>query len=303
MFVVGVAGMKAAEVDSTGVHNVSLWADATAVGSSAVINAGLTELLKHSIHEMRPDRSGNDSWPSRHTSWAFAIGGSVGLRAARYSGWWTVAAHTAANVVAMERCHSQRHFPKDVLGGAATGLVSVAAGEVLSRLIFGGQSPVLYTGTTPSRESVDAFTTALLTGGRSGAYCVRTGVRSGLRYNLPLGQLWGVSAEASVSYLPVYEDGVFDQEILRGGVAVGPWIRHSIGACSLEGRAMLGAQRNAHQYYAGWHAWAVTWGVNGAALWNVARTCALGVQAGYEGRSCGLGRNCATVSAVSRVMF
>jgi len=281
----------------------TLWPDITAVGASATVNIGITEALKQSIHEMRPDRSTHDSWPSRHTSWAFAIAGSAGFRAARYSGWWTVAAHTAANAVAMQRCCSGRHFPKDVLGGAAVGIVSVAAGEVLSRLVFRGQVPVLYTGAVPDCGAFDAVTAAVITAGGTDDIQIRTGVRSGLRYNLPLGDIWEVCAEASATCFPVYVKEKYNRMLCRGGIAVGPKARFSYKFCQFEWRLTAGVQRNISGSSVDTHQWALTYAADAAILCNISRTCAVGALAGYEGRSLGLGRNSAVLSIISRVRF
>ena len=87
------------------------------IGSSAAINLALTEALKSSVHEMRPDRHDNHSWPSRHTSWAFTAASVLSHELYDRSAWWVVGSHTVANAVALQRTFSNRHFPKDILGG------------------------------------------------------------------------------------------------------------------------------------------------------------------------------------------
>ena len=50
------------------------------IGLAVSVNAGMTELLKSSIDEWRPDHSAQDSWPSRHTSWAYTRDDAPALR-------------------------------------------------------------------------------------------------------------------------------------------------------------------------------------------------------------------------------
>lgn len=76
-----------------------------AVGGAAVLNIAVTEGLKHSVHELRPDRSENNSFPSRHTSWVFTASTVLSNELYHYSPWWSVAAQAASSAVGHTACH------------------------------------------------------------------------------------------------------------------------------------------------------------------------------------------------------
>lgn len=87
--------------------------------------AATTLALKYTIKERRPNNGGDHSFPSFHTASAFAGAGFIQQR----YGWQEGAlAYAAAAFVGYSRIEARKHFFKDVLGGAAIG--------VLSSLIF-----------------------------------------------------------------------------------------------------------------------------------------------------------------------
>jgi len=98
------------------------------VGAAAFGVTGLsTEGLKSAIGRERPDRKGDDSMPSGHSSTAF-FGAALANRNldyidippyARVS--WKAANVAMATSVAWARVEGEKHFPTDVLVGAALG--------------------------------------------------------------------------------------------------------------------------------------------------------------------------------------
>jgi hypothetical protein len=90
---------------------------AFALGSTLVV----TEGLKATIHEERPDRSNDQSFPSGHTSAAFA---SAAYLQRRYG--WQVGfpATLVAGLVGVARVESKNHHWYDVAAGAAIGEAS-----------------------------------------------------------------------------------------------------------------------------------------------------------------------------------
>lgn len=88
-----------------------------------LVNLGTTYALKYAVDKERPDASGNDSFPSAHTS--IASQGAAFLQ--RRYGWrWGAPAMAAAAAVAWTRVAADKHDPVDVLAGAVIGGVSGA---------------------------------------------------------------------------------------------------------------------------------------------------------------------------------
>jgi hypothetical protein len=80
----------------------------------------VTGALKHTIDAERPD-GGKHSFPSGHTSMAFA--GAEFIR--KEYGWgWGTPALLAAGFVGWSRVEAKRHHTRDVLAGAAVGVLA-----------------------------------------------------------------------------------------------------------------------------------------------------------------------------------
>lgn len=87
---------------------------------ASVINIGYTELLKTAIRRERPDGQDNKSFPSGHTSNAFAVASVL----ERHYGWKAgVPAYAAAVAVGYSRLVHDKHFLSDVVAGATLGLI------------------------------------------------------------------------------------------------------------------------------------------------------------------------------------
>jgi len=81
----------------------------------------ITQGLKLTINEQRPNGSGNDSFPSGHTSAAFQGAAFIQKR----YGWpYGIPAYAAATFVGYSRVQSNQHHIKDVIAGAAIGTLS-----------------------------------------------------------------------------------------------------------------------------------------------------------------------------------
>jgi membrane-associated phospholipid phosphatase len=104
--------------------------NAVEVGVASAINLGLTHLVKNSLNRTRPydtypglimkkSDGGSGSFPSGHTSAAFATATSLSLNVPK---WYVVVpAYTWASAVGYSRMHLGVHYPSDVLAGALLG--------------------------------------------------------------------------------------------------------------------------------------------------------------------------------------
>lgn len=110
---------------------------------STVISSSLKSTIKRTRpFEAHPDiikRSdgGGYSFPSGHTSSAFAIATSLSLS---FPKWYVVApAYAYASLVGVSRVKLGVHYPTDVLCGAFIGTASAFAANYLNKRLFGKQ--------------------------------------------------------------------------------------------------------------------------------------------------------------------
>ncbi|MFN0179522.1 MAG: phosphatase PAP2 family protein [Gemmatimonadales bacterium] len=96
--------------------------------ASGAVTGGITAVLKAAIGRQRPpggnaaafDPFGGDtSFPSGHTSFAFAVASS--LAHSTPDGWSDVGLYAAATLTGLSRINHDRHWATDVVAGAALG--------------------------------------------------------------------------------------------------------------------------------------------------------------------------------------
>jgi membrane-associated phospholipid phosphatase len=103
--------------------------NAFVMAAASIVNAGVTTALKYSINRERPfetypdifqkAKAGSPSFPSGHTSSAFATATSLSLA---YPEWYVIVPSFAyAGTVAYSRMHLGVHYPSDVAAGAVIG--------------------------------------------------------------------------------------------------------------------------------------------------------------------------------------
>ena len=103
--------------------------NAFVMAAASAVNAGVTLALKYSINRDRPfetypeilkkAKAGSPSFPSGHTSGAFATATSLSLA---YPEWYIIVPSFAyAGTVAYSRMHLGVHYPSDVAAGAVIG--------------------------------------------------------------------------------------------------------------------------------------------------------------------------------------
>lgn len=88
--------------------------------AAAVVNFGYTEVIKVSVGRERPNGQDNKSFPSGHTSNAFALA----TVAERHYGWKIGApAYLLAGLVGASRVEQDKHHLSDVMAGATLGYI------------------------------------------------------------------------------------------------------------------------------------------------------------------------------------
>ncbi len=86
---------------------------ADALASSVLVSEG----LKNLVHEQRPDSRSHDGFPSGHATAAFAVATMESDRQPGQALFW----YLGATLIAASRVRLHRHYPHDVLAGAALG--------------------------------------------------------------------------------------------------------------------------------------------------------------------------------------
>jgi membrane-associated phospholipid phosphatase len=88
---------------------------------AALVTAGYTGLLKVTVSRERPNGEDDNSFPSGHTSNAFALA----TVAEHHYGWKVgVPAYALAGVIGASRVEQGKHFLSDVLAGATLGFLA-----------------------------------------------------------------------------------------------------------------------------------------------------------------------------------
>ena len=270
LIALGARGQSHSPADS--VAESRKWPTVAQAAIGLGINAALTEGLKHTVHEMRPDRNGNNSFPSRHTSWAFA-GATVFANATyRHSPVWPMVFHAAASGVAFQRVASRRHYASDVVAGAAIGIASAELGFALGRLISGSSPAPRGTAWDGFRPTLSVTSEALYTIAQPGDGKFCTGYSTALRARLPISGRHGIGLTLAGSTTPVKVGGAASP-LNTIGASAGWAAQFALPhpALAIAAGAEAGAIRLLHTDNLEHKKWAATARADAALMWRLTK--------------------------------
>ena len=115
VYVLNLAGVKGRHklVDRTIIYAVS-----------AFLSNEIVTKLKHATHQLRPDGSTYNSFPSGHTAFAFAGAEFMNQELGWRSPWYSIAGYSMATGTALLRVMNNRHWVGDVIAGAGIGMLA-----------------------------------------------------------------------------------------------------------------------------------------------------------------------------------
>lgn len=120
-----------------GVESRSSWKElAVSNAFSAILMAGVVNSLKYTTHELRPDNSSDNSFPSGHTATAFMCATILHKEYGMKSPWYSIGGYTLAGLTGVTRQLNNRHWIGDVLVGAGVGILSTDLGYFFANLLF-----------------------------------------------------------------------------------------------------------------------------------------------------------------------
>lgn len=102
-----------------------------------VLAVGTTTVLKKAFHTLRPDGSTHNSFPSGHTTQAFAAATFLSEEYKDRLPWMPYASYTIASSVGLMRVANNRHYISDVLVGAGIGYLATKAAYWTHRYKWG----------------------------------------------------------------------------------------------------------------------------------------------------------------------
>jgi len=112
-------------LNAVGVKGRHKFLDRTIIlGMSTILGNQVVTFLKHSTHQLRPDGSTYNSFPSGHTAAAFVGAEMMNQEFGWRSPWYSVAGYTMATATGVLRVMNNRHWLSDVITGAGIGILT-----------------------------------------------------------------------------------------------------------------------------------------------------------------------------------
>lgn len=109
----------------------------TANGLAGGMTVGLSQILRQTVSEARPDGSDNNSFPSTDAALAFMGATILSREYGHISPWITIGGYTAATGTQMLRVGHNAHWMNDIFMGAGIGVVSTQLAYYLTDKLIG----------------------------------------------------------------------------------------------------------------------------------------------------------------------
>jgi len=213
----------------------------TNFGISSLARWGIVDLMKSNIHEMRPDRSANNSMPSRHAVWAYGLATTGACYLIPYSPFWGVGLHTVAAGIGFERMIDNRHYAGDVLAGAGIGIGTSILSDQISRLIFNSPRRYTFPKKVKSRLSLSFSTGASFPLEKEyGGIILGTSLISQLRFAAKVDDLWDLSGFVFMQTAPLKQNYYYLGTLTHIGAGAGGSYHCPIARTPLEFTASAG---------------------------------------------------------------
>lgn len=203
----------------------------TATAFALALETALTEGLKHTVSELRPDHSDDQSLPSGHTATAYLSATILHREYGHLSPWISVAGYSTATLTEYLRLRHHRHYVNDILIGSGIGVATANFGYFLADQIHGiaAINPPRFTYGDLQRYQqfhTSAHTFSLLTGTEFGGRTIpgerldilndefngnirlktSTTYSAGIEYSYPLTPHWGADISLRLSTALVKPD-------------------------------------------------------------------------------------------------
>ena len=94
------------------------------LGMSSILVNQVVTFVKHGTHQLRPDGSTYNSFPSGHTTTAFVGAEMMNQEFGWRSPWYSVAGYSMATATGVLRVMNNRHWLSDVIAGAGIGILT-----------------------------------------------------------------------------------------------------------------------------------------------------------------------------------
>jgi len=126
-----------------GVPSKSSWKRMIMANSMALaMHVGVTQGLKHTVSEMRPNGEDDNSFPSGHTSLAFMSATILSREYGHLSPWVSIGGYGCASATQFLRMRHNNHWINDTFVGAGIGMLSANLAYFLTDKILGKEEIV-----------------------------------------------------------------------------------------------------------------------------------------------------------------